>query len=276
MTGEGRPIRFEAPPAAGGCWLFGTVVASGRGLGIEPGSGFGLARPVRRSMWSGVTSDFPNRSPRAVRRAGLRFPRAGIETCRYAVKSGHEHTRVGRASGLPHLPDERVESLLGSGPSDRFAEGFRRRSEKPMLNRERERTRIAAAGPDEAPATRPSVWEVGTVLTSNRTSHAECGSGATHILSGFIERSGVHRAAVRTAPPRGRARCSVGCRESPASDAATATARTSVPTAQGRQERVRGSGAVGAVDPGELGAYASNASITRPWTSVSRRSMPLW
>lgn len=203
MTGECRPGRFETPPAAGGSWLFRTVVASGRGLGIGPGSGFRLARPVRRSMWSGATGDFPNRSPRAVRQAGLRFSRAGIETCRHAVKSGHEHTRVGRASGLSHLPDERVESLLGSGPSDRFAERFQRRSGKPMLNRERERTRIAAAGADEAPATRPSAWEVGTVLTSSRNSHAECGSGATHILSGPIERSGVHRAAVRTArPPR--------------------------------------------------------------------------
>lgn len=203
MTGEGRPIRFEAPRAAGGSWLFGPVVASGRGLGIEPRSGFGLARPVRRSMWSGMTSDFPNRSPRAVRQADLRVSRAGIESCRYAAKSGHEHTRVGRASGLSHLPDERVESLLGSGPSDRFAERFQRRSEKPMVNRERERTRIAAAGPDEATATRPSMWEVDEVLTSSRTSHAECVSGATQILSGSIERSGVHRAAVRTArPPR--------------------------------------------------------------------------
>lgn len=188
MTGEGRPIRFEVPPAAGGSWLFGTVAAGGRGLGIEPGSGFGLARPGRRSMWSGVTSDFPNRLPRAVRQAGLRVSRAGIEICRHAVKSGHEHTRVGRASGLSHLPDERVESLPGSGPSDRFAERFQRRYEKLLLNRERERTRIAAAGPDEAPATRPSVWQVGTVLTSRRTSHAECGSGTSHILSGPSER----------------------------------------------------------------------------------------
>ena len=202
MTGEGRPIRFEAPRAAGGSWLFGPVVASGRGLGIEPGSGFGSARPVRRSMWSGMTSDFPNRSPRAVRQAGLRVSRAGIESCRYAAKSGHEHTRVGRASGLSHLPDEPVESLLGSGPSDRFAERFRRRSEKPMLNRERGRPRIAAAGPDEAPAARPSVWEVDGVLTPSRTSHAACGSGAARIPSGSIERSGVHRAAVRrTRPP---------------------------------------------------------------------------
>lgn len=203
MTGEGRPIRFEVPPAARGSWLVGTVVASGRGVGIEPGSGFGLARRGRRSMWSGVTSDFPNRSPRAVRQAGLRLSRAGIEACRHAVKSGHEHTRVGRASGLSHLPDERVESLPGSGPSDRFAERFQRRSEKPMVNRERERTRIAASGPDEAPATRPTVSEMGKVLTSSRTSHAECGSGTSHILSGPIERWAVHRAAVRTArPPR--------------------------------------------------------------------------
>ena len=50
----------------------------------------------------------------------------------------------------------------------------------------------------------------------------------------------------------------------PDRDTARAIARSSARIAQGRQDYMPGSGALGAVFRGEAGAYASNASMTRP------------